>query len=91
MLIYLGWALWGTAAGSLAMRHVVRLMAQSLALDRTLAKGGQRLTMHDLRILTNRGDWRDPIERHQDGLLEATKIATLALLALLLWFVSSIN
>jgi hypothetical protein len=91
LLISTGRTLWGIAAASLVARHVVRLIVQSQALDRALANGGSKLTMHDLRCLTNRGDWRDPIERHQDGLLESTRLATLALAAMLLWFVSSIN
>lgn len=66
-------------------------MAHARALARVLSSAQPAETAHDLRILMNRGDWRDPVERHHDSMTELTIMATHVVAAIGLWLVQSIG
>lgn len=91
MLVTIGWCVWAVAAANMGARGFARTLAQSRALDRVLVDKKVAPTLHDLRILANHGDWRDPIERHQDAMTSMTGMASLAFSAMALWFFGSVS
>lgn len=90
MLIHIAWWIWALAAAGLVARSIARRVAFSRALAQALTRSNSTApTLHDLRILVNRGDWRDPIERHHDCLAEGMRTFCLAFVAALLWWLQA--
>lgn len=87
IVFVLAWFIWSLALVGLLARLIARSIAQARALMRITSTASRELNLHDLRILINRGDWRDPIERHQDSIAIMTNSAGLAVAALALTFV----
>ena len=83
----LAWCFWGLALLGLLARLIARTIAQARALRRITSAASSELNFHEMRVLINRGDWRDPIERHQDSITAMTHLAGLAVAALTLTFV----
>jgi hypothetical protein len=83
--LIVGWTLWAFSALCCASGHVVQRIARSRALHAALADDTDVPSLHQPRVLTNLGDCRDPIERHQDAMASGTRVAVLAVAALLLW------
>lgn len=88
MKIVLGiaWAFWGLAVVSFLAKRLARTLAYSNAFLRVVRKTSGVRNLHELRILKNRGDWRDPIERHHDSMADISSAASLAVLGLALTF-----
>lgn len=89
-LLYVGWCLWGMAAAGLAAKLVGRCIAQARAFEAVVGDREVVRTAHQMRLLLNRGDWRDPIERHHDAMTEVTQMFSLAVSAGLLWWLGSL-
>lgn len=89
-LVHVGWLLWALEAISLLVKQFALKVSHARAFERAVSEAEPVHTMHRLRILSNRGDWRDPIERHQDSMTTGIKVAFLAVVALVLWFFGAI-
>jgi hypothetical protein len=82
----MGWAVWGIAAGSVTANGVAHAIVRGRALEHAIGTDTARLTQHQMRVLMNRGDWRDPIERHHDSMTAITQTVSLVVAAAALWF-----
>lgn len=89
VLFYVGLSLWVLAAANLLGSRLGRSTAHVRALERVLKDSNAKQTAHRLRILQNRGDWRDPIERHLDEMIELWRAAQLLVGAAALYFFKS--
>ncbi|CAN7649570.1 hypothetical protein LJR129_005067 [Acidovorax sp. LjRoot129] len=90
IVFVIAWILWIFALVGLFARLIARSIAQAKALKSITTTANRELNLHELRVLSNRGDWRDPIERHQDSLTVMTDAAGLAVAALALTFIQFI-
>lgn len=86
IVFVIAWSLWSFALLGLFARWIGRSIAQEKALKRLTRTASRELNLHELRVLMNRGDSRDPIERHQDSITTMTNVAGLAVAALVLTF-----
>lgn len=78
--------MWGLAAAGLGARRLGRGLAHARSFEGEVRRDKAPQTAHQMRLLLNRGDWRDPIERHHDSLTEVTQMFSLAVSAGLLWW-----
>lgn len=87
IVLVLAWLIWSLALVGVLAKLIARSIAQARVLRRITSTASSELNLHEMRVLINRGDWRDPIERHQDSFTVMTHFAGLAIVALALTFV----
>lgn len=86
ILIGVAWVFWGIAVMGLVSKRLARTLVFSRALKCVVRKPSDILNLHELRILKNKGDWRDPIERNQGAIAEINTAASLVVVAIALTF-----
>lgn len=88
---YFAWALWGASLVALLATIAARRVAHVRELRRVLTVTDSLRSAHELRIVMNDGDWRDPIERHLDSVNVMLSAAGLSVAALTIWFLQSVT
>jgi hypothetical protein len=92
ILFIMAWVVWFFAAASMAAQGIARAVLRKRALERALTiTDTAKFTAQHMRALMNRGDCRDPIEKHLDSMTVITKIASLTVSAGLLWFIGTVS